>query len=1269
MGICFSNKNKNNSAEKLDADYKKNGPVIKDDNNKNKQYENSNNLKSKKKKSPNNININNDNEFNSIEIKKTNPDSNDKKIDKKESKKNDDFFEDNFVDDLENPNINNDLEDKNIDNFENYNKKKRTYNNIENNQNYNNIETNKPQNDEENNELNNNNENNKFYNNNEENNKFNNNEESNNLYNNEESNQFCIFKENIHNNPENNKLYNNTKKNKVYNNIETNGNGTPLDNINSGKEKLYKNDNYEIKNNFDKNVKTYINTPNEETPAGFNNNDNKLQNVPLNKKKNDESNHNFDFNNNYDTPPDYYEKNKLNNPQLNEIKKNKDEKENEDKEEYFYNKNSSIIEQDSIENEEEEEKDKDEINFKNNIKDKKYDTPGNYNKNNNQLQNVVINNNNDENEEKIVCNKKHVTPQDIYQNKLNNLALNQIKNKQKNNQNFIDNKYKSQIIINDENCNKQNKKLINLSQKIDFNEIKKMSMKLLDITPAIFWIDSKIKKKENLNYIKIIETFFQKPVNALDNLNDAFLLIKEYKFTFIYILISGKIYQNYLDMLQKEINKIYCIPITIIFTSPYFKLTLLQQQKNTTKTILSKNTFNSINDNFYNLGGVCDNLNDVIIFIRNFNNILENLKKNRQEIKNTEDIDYSNCFVFEYVDNIDKLILPSIYNELDELSNINDNEIDEFNKFFIENHYIKKYDNLMLPLLKFTHVPYEIISKFWIRSYTIKSTFYKKLNNQLMLNSLDNYNPFIKMMYKGLQLKSFNLCSNCELYRIALVNNNEIELLKDYFKKKVNNLPSSIFFCKAFLSFSKIKSKTYKFLNINKQKINENKIPVLFVVNNFEKNFNFSDPISSNADLTNLSYFPEEQEVLFFPFSSFTVEKLAEEKRDNINIKVIYLDYLGKYKNQIEEVLIEEPNIKNIIHEMIINKESPFIKEFIKFDFVPEIEKKIDQKIENKIIEINKEKQNKLINDSENEIFEEIKIENFKVLNNYEKLKCCIIILLNDERICSSTFNSNIEIYNKSTFNTEIKIEAHKNNINHIFQSKNNNIISSSIDKTIAITKIFPDNSYKIQQILSNHSSYVFKCIELNNEKLVSCSDDFSLIFWEKTNNIYSNVNSIKNYNKIYDILEIKNNEIALAQFYDKSLLFLDMNNESSSKTISNIDLTGWNNSLLMLNDRTLIVGGHNFIYVIDTLKYELVNKHEIKGNIWSLCKLSEFSVLSGDNYGNLVQWKISSNKIKLYSKMDGIHDKIITSVINLGDNKIASCDGERIKILNDLNI
>jgi hypothetical protein len=129
------------------------------------------------------------------------------------------------------------------------------------------------------------------------------------------------------------------------------------------------------------------------------------------------------------------------------------------------------------------------------------------------------------------------------------------------------------------------------------------------------------------------------------------------------------------------------------------------------------------------------------------------------------------------------------------------------------------------------------------------------------------------------------------------------------------------------------------------------------------------------------------------------------------------------------------------------------------------------------------------------------------------------------------------------------------------------------------------------------------------------------------------------------------------------------VNDKSSNKTISNVDLTGWNNSLFMLNG-TLIVGGHNFIYAVDVSKYEILGKHELKGNVWSVCKLSEFSVLSGDNYGNIIQWKISSNNVELVSEMKNVHDKLITSVVNLGENKIASCDGERIKIylLSDFN-
>jgi hypothetical protein len=51
MGICFSTKNKNNSVEKLDENYKKKVNDIKDNNNNENQYEvNSNEIPKKKKK-------------------------------------------------------------------------------------------------------------------------------------------------------------------------------------------------------------------------------------------------------------------------------------------------------------------------------------------------------------------------------------------------------------------------------------------------------------------------------------------------------------------------------------------------------------------------------------------------------------------------------------------------------------------------------------------------------------------------------------------------------------------------------------------------------------------------------------------------------------------------------------------------------------------------------------------------------------------------------------------------------------------------------------------------------------------------------------------------------------------------------------------------------------------------------------------------------------------------------------------------------------------
>lgn len=58
----------------------------------------------------------------------------------------------------------------------------------------------------------------------------------------------------------------------------------------------------------------------------------------------------------------------------------------------------------------------------------------------------------------------------------------------------------------------------------------------------------------------------------------------------------------------------------------------------------------------------------------------------------------------------------------------------------------------------------------------------------------------------------------------------------------------------------------------------------------------------SNAYIKEFSEYEHEEEVLFFPFSSFEVVKIKDKEEENGNKYVkIYLRYLGRYKSFIEE--------------------------------------------------------------------------------------------------------------------------------------------------------------------------------------------------------------------------------------------------------------------------------------------------------------------------------------------------------------------------------
>ena len=139
------------------------------------------------------------------------------------------------------------------------------------------------------------------------------------------------------------------------------------------------------------------------------------------------------------------------------------------------------------------------------------------------------------------------------------------------------------------------------------------------------------------------------------------------------------------------------------------------------------------------------------------------------------------------------------------------------------------------------------------------------------------------------------------------------------FKKKgdVEGFPGAIVFSKTFLSFSKKINVAEGFMNHNpKEKFSK----VLFILNkdNIEIDYNSS----TQVDVGKLSVLDDEEEVLFFPFSPFKIEKIEKEN----DIYKIELNYLVKYFKIYEKdfTTFSPTNIPN----------SPFKEEILRSELI-----------------------------------------------------------------------------------------------------------------------------------------------------------------------------------------------------------------------------------------------------------------------------------------------------------------------------------------------
>jgi len=310
----------------------------------------------------------------------------------------------------------------------------------------------------------------------------------------------------------------------------------------------------------------------------------------------------------------------------------------------------------------------------------------------------------------------------------------------------------------------------------------------------------------------------------------------------------------------------------------------------------------SVNDGFFNPGGVYDNFDELLKDIKE--------KKNGPNIsikpRLKEKLNYEGTLTFEYLGNEEDLLAPALYKDIITNEKTTKEDCKNFYKYILS-FGDPEINKLIKNLNLFEYIPFQILSKYWVRLYTIESQFYKVLNNDLMKSKLNfHYKTFIKMMYIGISINSIKSFPGKLLYRGSSINKSEIQKVKEYNKK--GKLSIIVVFSKAFLSFSEDKTEAIKFCG----KSDENKIGCLYILQN--NNINLKE---SNADIQNFSVFPNEKEILFFPGSSFIITNIKDINNNKIEIT---LNYNGKFKEKYSFIYENQAKLNNLIKNNILTK-------------------------------------------------------------------------------------------------------------------------------------------------------------------------------------------------------------------------------------------------------------------------------------------------------------------------------------------------------------
>ena len=221
--------------------------------------------------------------------------------------------------------------------------------------------------------------------------------------------------------------------------------------------------------------------------------------------------------------------------------------------------------------------------------------------------------------------------------------------------------------------------------------------------------------------------------------------------------------------------------------------------------------------------------------------------------------------------------------------------------------------------------------------------------------------------------------------------------------------------------------------------------------------------------------------------------------------------------------------------------------------------------------------------------------------------------------------------------------------VNCFCQLNNGKLCFGTNKGNIKICDILQDDYTLLQTI---HISSEVNGIEfLDFGNLCVICEDKTLKYFYEGNGEFKESMSINLDHIPKNMMQYKN-KIMIVVCKDNAIIFIDFIEKQILKTITDAKCE---KSLIQLTDITMAVGSKDLIEVYDIEKMIKVREFKINGNIKVFCKLTDDLLLSGDENGTIIQWKLHGINFNELCKREKAHNGSVEDIITLNNGAVVS--------------